>query len=225
MKIWVLFKNCYNSYMNKILGLLLLLFFSVSAGFCASIWKISFDDYKDSPTVDGFRFVSGQWQLKSAKTPSGKINKFLSQDQSSVEKSKFSVALFESAGAISDGIFYARIRLGGGKVQSAGLVLKYKSPSDFIYVALSQTNKTIGVYQFDGAIRELAKGKTNLEPGQWAGVRVFVRGARVKVELNSAVALQFSNPAFSGSGSIGFFTLEDTTADFDNVIVAPLSVK
>ena len=215
--------------MKKLLCITILSLCALIASARAELYKVSFDNFKEGSPVEGLQSVSGQWEIRKALNPNKTANLFLSLvDDASLHATKtaplFSIALLQKFPQFSAGIFYARLRLlGNSKNLNAGLVIRYQDPSDFMYVGFSHAEKKVALYHVRGRqVEKLIESQAGIEPGKWLGLRIFLRQARIKVEIDGQVALQFSDLSLKRAGGLGFCAFQQTRADFDNIIVAPL---
>ncbi|MBZ5624783.1 MAG: hypothetical protein LAQ69_39695 [Acidobacteriia bacterium] len=125
---------------------------------------------------------------------------------------------------LRDGDVSVRIKpIGGRESQGGGLVWRYRDENNYYLVRANARENNVSVYKVENGrpSQVLAGVKHDIPINGWSILKVSARGNRFQVYVDHRRILQGEDNTFSGSGSVGLWTVADSVTYFDDFRVYP----
>ncbi len=159
-----------------------------------------------------------RWAVQSDKSAPSRPN-VLAQLSSHSGRQDYSVALFEHD-TCRNGDISVDLKIVSGKFeQSAGVVWRFQSASDYYFALASADRDSVGIYKrLNNTVSLLAHASVphQIDDKEWNLMKVVVRGPRFVLFFGHRKLIDTQDSSFSGSGKTGLWTKADTIAYFDN---------
>ena len=130
----------------------------------------------------------------------------------------FPIAVAKGIDEFTDGEISVRFMMVGGALDRCGGILFNVQPNgDYLTVRFNGTEDNVVLWTFkDGKRSFVKRGAENvpLELGQWADLRISVKGTELKAWLNGKLNLEYTLPA-PVKGKVGLWSKTDSMTEFD----------
>jgi hypothetical protein len=208
-------------------------------GIC-SAEVINFDKAKPGAVPAGWTIAmthnggAPKWEVRIDESAPTKPN-VLAQVSSDATAGRFPLAIWDGT-SLRDGTVTVRFKAVSGNVdQGAGLVWRYRDPSNYYIVRANALEDNIVLYKVrNGERMSLAPlgsssktyGMKHKVPKQtWNTLSVSFRGALFTVSFDGQKLFDVEDSTFSGDGKTGLWTKADSVIYFDNFQVVEESRK
>jgi hypothetical protein len=171
-----------------------------------------------------------RWQIREdASAPSG--DRVLVQVSDDKTRARFPLAIYEGL-RFADGAVAVRFKAISGEVdQAAGLVWRYRDPSNYYIVRANALEGNVVLYKVENGKRSDLKPvdaglfsygkKANVVKERWQELRVEFAGMRFRVFLDGQPLFEVEDDTFAEPGRVGLWTKADSVTAFDGLRIAP----
>jgi hypothetical protein len=110
--------------------------------------------------------------------------------------------------------------ISGSEDQAAGILFRIQDKDNYYILRANALENNVNIYRYKAGSRSAIKeGSKKVLQGQWQGLRVEVKGNRIRGFINGELAVEGTDDSFK-AGKVGLWTKADSITCFDDVVVS-----
>lgn len=199
---------------------------------------ITFEDTKVGDVPSGFTVaVTGGggpavWRVEDdPSAPNG--GRVLMQVSADTTNARFPLCIYDAVSSTDVTLSVAFKAVSGTVDQAAGLVWRYRDPSNYYIVRANALEGNVVLYKVEGGKRTDLKPvgagvfayglKVPVPRGEWKTLGVAAKGTRFAVSLDGRHLFDVEDATFAGPGKVGLWTKADSVTAFDGLTIDPVN--